>query len=148
MHRLPVVSRVCVAEDRRRGWLLSSALQRLFKGAYTTEMRQWLICVLIGLLPFQAWALTPTMLAEGTAVAVHGSDPPCHAVDEGETPQHHAEVKVACEVCPSCDLCHLTPPLLVAAAVHVAAFPHGLPVGRPALLLSRHWPPPLEPPRV
>ena len=150
MHRLPVVSRVCGAEDRRRDWPLSSALQRSFEGTYTSQMRHWLICVLIGLLPFQAGAFTPvtTLPAEGTAAAVHGSDPPCHAVDDGETPQHHAEGKVACEDCPSCDLCHLTPPLLVAAAVHVAAPPHGLPVGRPALLLGRHWPPPVEPPRV
>lgn len=125
------------------------------------RMRRWLICLLVGLLSFQAGAglsIGHGQPSDAKApIAANSDAAPCHAAldeDLPAAPGHHFAVShdlggvAVCDGCQSCDLCHPTLSLFLTVAPQLAAAHHGLPQAQPALLGGRHWPPPLEPPRL
>lgn len=124
-------------------------------------MRRFLLLVLIGLLPLQSWALGflgsswhgPGPVASAS-VAVHL---PCH--EQASEPDHGGHASALpdsvnqgslpiCQDCQSCDLCHLTLSLLLPTFGFDQLEHHPLPLTGAASRVSRHWPPPLEPPRI
>lgn len=124
-------------------------------------MRRVVLYLLIGLLPLQSWAVA------SLSHAVHGgihvvpvaadahADLPCHAqVDQAEpdvagpSAQHQLGDPMACDDCQVCDLCHLAWSLFLPTKLPASVQAQRLPNGQLILWPSRHWPPPLEPPRL
>jgi len=126
-------------------------------------MRRLLLLLLIGFLPFQTWAgvlLSSGQLGGSTITSdlvVAGL--PCHAAadqaDGQATAQAHLPDQVgicfhgpACQDAQACDLCHLSLSLPGRLAIVDSVRPHPLPSAYALWRPGRHWPPPLEPPRL
>lgn len=134
---------------------------RMSGRVYHLGVRRIVLYLLIGLLPLQTWAVVSMSQANhaGTHAKSAAAEPhgemPCHAQDESALPDgsqagFHDQRgdPLACDNCQVCDLCHLVWSLFLPASVPASAQGQRLSVGQPAVWPSRHWPPPLEPPRL
>ncbi len=127
---------------------------------YHSPMRRFILCWLICCLPLQAW--TATSFAHGfhgnlkaPVLAVEtAEDLPCHTSAHGAEaggPSQTADPVIealGCDDCQTCDLCHLAWSFFLADPLPVLSQRHVLPFEPITLRASRHWPPPLEPPRI
>lgn len=129
--------------------------------AYHSTMRRFLLILMISLLPLQSWALG--LLGSGwhgpepVASASVSADLPCHEQASESDHGGHASAQPdsvihgsgpVCQDCQTCDLCHLTLSLLLPLSVFDQLEHHPLPLTGAAYRAGRHWPPPLEPPRI
>jgi hypothetical protein len=124
-------------------------------------MRRFVLYLLIGLLPLQSWAVPALshavhggIHAASVASDVH-ADLPCHgqsnqdqSVVAGPSVPHQPGGPMMCEDCQVCDLCHLAWSLFLPPKLPASVEAHRLPDGQAIVWPSRHWPPPLEPPRT
>ncbi len=124
-------------------------------------MRRAVLYLLIVLLPLQSWAVASLSHAAhggtpaGSMVTDVQADLPCHGQADphaSDAPlagaQHDGGDLLTCGDCQVCDLCHLAWSFFLPAKLPATVQAQRLPTAPAMVWPSRHWPPPLEPPRL
>ena len=140
-----------------RGWRVTapdagSACPRDF-----VPMRRITLWLLLALLPMRLWAVVwmPAQHAQAPAAWAEQEGPaaqPCH--EAGADASHSAGVPIAaqdaaaCTDCAACDLCHQSVSLPLLSWPQSQGWSQGLPDWVTPGHAARHWPPPIEPPRL